>query len=83
MEPHSMGLTLPSQDLKPHSSDTKGGELFCQVTQNNVGKSMAIFVGGALATQANIREKICDGKAQISGGFGKDEAIAMAKELNA
>lgn len=63
--------------------NTKGGELFCQITQNNVGKSMAIFVGGALATQANIREKICDGKAQISGGFGKDEAIAMAKELNA
>lgn len=60
----------------------KGSELFCQITSNNVGKSMGIFIGGKPATIANINEKICDGKAQISGGFDKEQSIETAKELN-
>lgn len=60
----------------------KWGELFCEITSNNVGKSMGIFIWGKPATIANINEKICDGKAQISGGFDKERAIETAKELN-
>lgn len=60
----------------------KGSELFCEITSNNVGKSMGIFIWGKPATIANINEKICDGRAQISGGFDKERAIETAKELN-
>lgn len=60
----------------------KGSELFCEITSNNVGKSMGIFIWGKPATIANINEKICDGKAQISGGFDKERAAETAKELN-
>lgn len=60
----------------------KGSQLFCEITSNNVGKSMGIFIWGKPATIANINEKICDGRAQISGGFDKEQAIETAKELN-
>lgn len=60
----------------------KGSELFCEITSNNVGKSMGIFIWGKPATIANINEKICDGRAQISGGFDKERATETAKELN-
>lgn len=60
----------------------KGSELFCEITSNNVGRSMGIFIWGKPATIANINEKICDGRAQISGGFDKERATETAKELN-
>ena len=60
----------------------KWSELFCEITSNNVGKSMGIFIWGKPATIANINEKICDGRAQISGGFDKERATETAKELN-
>lgn len=43
---------------------------------------MGIFIGGVPATIATIQTKICDGRAQISGGFDKERALSTAKELN-
>jgi len=59
-----------------------GKEIFCEVTSNNVGRSMAIFIGWVPATIATIQTRICDGRAQISGGFDKEKAQETAKELN-
>jgi len=39
--------------------DDKGKDIFCNVTQANIGKPMAIFVGGNLLTAPNIQSKIC------------------------
>lgn len=39
--------------------DDKGKEVFCTITQNNIGNPMAIFVGGNLLTAPNIQSKIC------------------------
>jgi preprotein translocase subunit SecD len=39
--------------------DDKGKDIFCNITQANVGKPMAIFVGGNLLTAPNIQTKIC------------------------
>lgn len=60
----------------------KGRDIFCEVTSNNVGKSMGIFIGGKAATIATIQTKICDGRAQISWGFDRESAQETAKELN-
>ncbi len=60
----------------------QGKDLFCEITSNNIGKSMGIFIGGVPATIATIQTKICDGRAQISGGFDKERALSTAKELN-
>lgn len=39
--------------------DEKGKEIFCSVTEANINKPMAIFVGGNLLTAPNIQSKIC------------------------
>ncbi len=57
-------------------------DIFCEVTSQNIGKSMWIFIWGVPATIATIQTKICDGRAQISWGFDKERAQETAKELN-
>lgn len=39
--------------------DDKGKDIFCNITEANVGKQMAIFVGGHLMTAPTIQDKIC------------------------
>jgi preprotein translocase subunit SecD len=39
--------------------DDQGKDIFCTITQANIGKPMAIFVGGNLLTAPNIQSKIC------------------------
>jgi preprotein translocase subunit SecD len=46
--------------------DDKGKEVFCSITAANIGKPMAIFVGGNLLTAPNIQSKICGGTAEIN-----------------
>lgn len=62
--------------------DEKGKEIFCNVTQANIGKPMAIFVGGNLLTAPNIQSKICGGTAQIDGSFTADSAKQLSDALN-
>lgn len=62
--------------------DDKGKEVFCNITQSNVGKPMAIFVGGNLLTAPNIQTKICGGTAQIDGSFTVESAKELSNALN-
>ena len=57
-------------------------DIFCEVTSNNIGRSMGIFIWWVPATIATIQTRICDGRAQISWGFDKERAQETAKELN-
>lgn len=78
-EPSSTEFGQPSVSI---SFNTRGGEIFCEITKGNIGRSMAIFIWGQQATAATIQDAICDGRAQISGGFDREHAISTAKELN-
>lgn len=62
--------------------DDQGKEVFCTITQNNIGKPMAIFVGGNLLTAPNIQSKICGGTAEINGSFTTESAKALSNALN-
>ena len=64
------------------SFNEKGKDLFCQITKNNIHRQMAIFIGGEIATAATIQDAICDGRAQISGGFDTAQARLVAENLN-
>lgn len=64
------------------SFNEKGKDLFCQITKNNIHRQMAIFIGGEIATAATIQDAICDGRAQISGGFDAAQARLVAENLN-
>ena len=39
--------------------DDKGKEIFCSLTEQNIGQPMAIFIGGQLLTSPTIQSKIC------------------------
>ena len=62
--------------------DDKGKEVFCTITQNNIGNPMAIFVGGNLLTAPNIQSKICGWTAQIDGSFTSESAKQLSDSLN-
>lgn len=60
----------------------EGAKLFEEITGRNVGKPVAIFVGGNLISSPNVNEKIAGGSAQITGKFTTDEANNLARDLN-
>ena len=64
------------------SFDDTGKEIFCNITSNNIGKEMAIFIWGEMITSPVIQAKICDGSAQIDGNFTPESAKELTNQLN-
>jgi len=62
--------------------DDEGAKMFEALTEKNVGKPIAIFVGGNLISAPNVNEKISGGTAQINGDFTAEEAKELARDLN-
>jgi preprotein translocase subunit SecD len=60
-----------------------GRKEFADVTRQNLGKRLAIVIGGALLTAPTIRSEIADGKAVITGSFTYAEAKDMARKITA
>ncbi|MFC1837895.1 protein translocase subunit SecD [Thermodesulfobacteriota bacterium] len=56
----------------------RGGRIFGQVTEKNVGKRFAIILDEVVRSAPVIREKILGGSAQITGNFTYDEATDLA-----
>ncbi len=59
-----------------------GKDLFAQITSDNVGKELAIFLDGRLISHPVIKEPITGGTAVISGGFTPTEARDLVRNLN-
>ncbi len=64
------------------SFDDTWKEIFCNITSNNIGKEMAIFIWWKLITSPVIQSKICDGSAQIDGSFNAESAKELTSQLN-
>lgn len=62
--------------------DEKGGQLFQELTKRNVGKSIAIFVGGELVSAPTVQGEIAGGTAVITGSRTFEEAQKLAQDLN-
>ena len=61
----------------------RGARLFAKITEENVGKRLAIVLDGVVRSAPVIREKIGGGHAQISGSFTHEEASDLAIVLRA
>ncbi len=61
----------------------RGARLFEKITEQNVGKRLAIVLDGIVRSAPVIREKIGGGHAQISGSFTHEEASDLAIVLRA
>lgn len=60
----------------------EGSKLFEEITKNNIGKQLGIFLDGQLLSSPVIQQEIAGGTAQISGNFTPDEAKILAQDLN-
>ena len=57
---------------------SRGGKVFANLTEKNVGRRMAIVLDGVVKSAPVIRERILGGSAQISGSFNHEEASDLA-----
>lgn len=62
--------------------NSEGARLFEEITTNNIGTPLAIFLDGEVLQMPVIREPISGGTAVVSGGFTPTEARALVKNLN-
>ena len=63
--------------------NSEGAEKFSQITKNNVGFQVAIFLDGLPITVPTVNEPILTGEAMISGQFDLKQAKNLAIQLNA
>ncbi len=73
---------LANEPLVAITFTDEGGKLFEEITRDNVGQQLAIFLDGEIISAPRINEAISGGKATISGGFTPDEARELAQNLN-
>ncbi len=62
--------------------DAEGGRLFGELTKRNVGKPIAIFVGGELVSAPNVQQEITGGTAVITGSRNVEDARLLSQNLN-
>lgn len=62
--------------------DDEGAKMFQEMTKRNIGKRIAIFVGGELISAPTVQSEIIGGTAVITGSRSFDEARALAQDLN-
>ncbi|MBI2611259.1 protein translocase subunit SecD [Candidatus Gottesmanbacteria bacterium] len=63
--------------------DKEGSKLFEELTEKNVGKTIAIFLDNQLISAPSVDEKIIGGNAIIRGNFTSAEAKNLSIALNA
>lgn len=74
---HVSGAPVVSLDF-----NREGGDLFKKVTEDNIGRVIAIFLDGQIISAPVVQQKITNGQAQITGNFTIDEARSLAEDLN-
>ncbi len=62
--------------------NSAGAKLFEQITADNVGRTLAIFLDGQPISTQTIQQAIPGGTAQITGNFTPDQAKALVNSLN-
>jgi preprotein translocase subunit SecD len=75
----SVGLAEPTVRV---DFNAEGAKLFADITGNNVGREVAIFLDGTIVSAPVVQEKIGDGTAIISGSFTADQAKELVRNLN-
>ena len=60
----------------------EGAKLFSDITKNNIGDVLGIFLDGNLIEAPFIREEITGGEAVITGDFKIDDAKRIVRDLN-
>ena len=65
------------------SFNTIGAKKFAKLTQDNLGKPIAIFLDDQIVSAPTVQSVIADGNAVISGAFTIEQANSLAIQLRA
>lgn len=76
------GGGLSNEPVVSITWNEEGSRLFEEITGNNTGMLLAIFLDGEMISAPRINERIMGGQAVISGGFTPDEARNLAQNLS-
>lgn len=71
-----------SEPIVSLSFDKEGSKLFEEITSQNIGRIIAIYLDGAPISTPVVREVITGGQAQITGDFTPEEAKQLVGRLN-
>ena len=59
-----------------------GRKRLAEVTRQNIGKQLAIIIGGRLYSAPWIRTELSSGELPVSGDFSRQEAENLSKRIN-
>lgn len=77
------GVGVASEPVVSIEWNDEGSALFAEITKANVGKTIAIYLDGAVISAPVVREEITGGSATISGSMNAQEAKELTGRLNA
>jgi protein-export membrane protein SecD len=78
------GMSFNQQTGSPEVTlqfDDAGTKLFAELTKNNIGKTIAIYLDGSPISMPTVNQEIPSGEAEISGSFTVMEAKVLAQRL--
>ena len=75
------GAVANSAVVVLHFNDV-GAKLFEQITSQNVGRTLAVFLDGTVISAPTIQEAIPGGNATITGDFTPEQARTLVQNLN-
>lgn len=76
------GAAVANEPIVVLTFTAEGAALFEQITRDNVGNTLAIYLDGEPISTPVIREAIAGGTATVSGGFTPEEARNLVRNLN-
>ncbi len=77
-----VGGAVAGQPIVVLHFNEEGAALFEQITSENVGRQLAIFLDGEVISSPVIQETIAGGTATITGQFTPNEGKALVENLN-
>ena len=78
-------ISFNSQSISPQVSldlNAEGTKLFAQITQANLGRTVAIYLDGVPISTPTVQSAITDGHAVITGSFTPADAKTLVERLN-
>lgn len=75
--------SISNEPVVSMTMNAEGAQKWAQITEENVGQSIAIVLDDLVYSAPNINEKIGGGRSQISGNFTLQEAQDLANILQA
>lgn len=76
------GGQLSNEPMVSVKFNEEGAKLFAELTRDNVGQQIGIFLDGELLSSPVVNEAITGGTAVITGSFTAEEARALAQNLS-